>query len=94
MYLKQVFKLERFALEIPSTYYKADALHEYNTILRLALGYCTYMAILIVQNLWNALITERYIENKIHRFTDLCTLSNISVWLLVHPRYGFYIHGR
>lgn len=67
---------------------------EYNTVLRLALGSMTYLIVNLVQNLLNAGFLERYVEHKIQRFTDLCTLSNISVWLQVQPRYGFYIHGR
>nr|CAH0112295.1 unnamed protein product [Daphnia galeata] len=92
--LANVFQFERFALEIPATYFTADTFLNYNTVLRLALGLSTYLFISLVQNILNAALFERYLEHKIQRFTDVCTLSNISVWLRIHSRYGFYIHGR
>lgn len=81
-------------MEIPATYFTADTFLNYNTVLRLALGLSTYLFISLVQNILNAALFERYLEHKIQRFTDVCTLSNISVWLRIHSRYGFYIHGR
>lgn len=90
----QVFNCERFAMEIPSFYSQSNSPSSYNSVLRLALGSTTYLVVSLAQNIWNSAIFERYVEHKIQRFTDLCTLSNISVWLLVLPRYGFYIHGR
>lgn len=71
-----------------------ETLLNYSTVLRLALGLFTYLIIVLVQNVLNAAVFERYFENKVQRFTDVCTLSNISVWVRVYPRYGFYVHGR
>ncbi|XP_046440894.1 meckelin-like [Daphnia pulex] len=90
----KVFQFERFSLEIPATYFMADTFLNYNTVLRLALGLSTYLFFSLAQNILNAALFERYVEHKIQRFTDVCTLSNISVWLRIHSRYGFYIHGR
>uniref|UniRef100_A0A672G4C2 Transmembrane protein 67 n=1 Tax=Salarias fasciatus TaxID=181472 RepID=A0A672G4C2_SALFA len=37
---------------------------------------------------------EHFVEDKIRQFVDLCSISNISVLLLSHRCYGYYIHGR
>ena len=36
----------------------------------------------------------RCVEDKIGQFIDFCSLSNISVFILTHSQYGYYIHGR
>ncbi|KAJ8785197.1 hypothetical protein J1605_007753 [Eschrichtius robustus] len=41
-----------------------------------------------------AVFYERFIEDKIRQFVDLCCMSNISVFLLSHRCFGYYIHGR
>ena len=33
-------------------------------------------------------------ENKIRRFMDFCSVSNISLFLMSHKLFGYYIHGR
>lgn len=40
------------------------------------------------------LIYERYIKNGIQEFVDVCSMANISVFILALENYGFYIHGR
>ncbi|KAF4527344.1 hypothetical protein B566_EDAN001121, partial [Ephemera danica] len=37
---------------------------------------------------------ERYIENSVQQFIDLCSVANISVFLLTNENYGYYLHGR
>jgi meckelin len=37
---------------------------------------------------------ERYVENKIQQFIDLCSVANISVFVLANENYGYYLHGR
>jgi meckelin len=37
---------------------------------------------------------QRIIEDKIINFIDLCSVSNISVFILDQNRHGYYIHGR
>ncbi|EHB16391.1 Meckelin [Heterocephalus glaber] len=37
---------------------------------------------------------ERFVEDKIRQFVDLCSVSNISVFLLSYKCFGYYIHGR
>ena len=40
------------------------------------------------------LFYERFVEDKILNFIDLCSVSNISVFILMYNHYGYYIHGR
>lgn len=81
-------------MEVPSGYSNTDSSSSFNSILQFALGATTYLCVNILQNVFNAVIFERFYGHKIQQFVDLCTLSNISVWLLQQQRYGFYIHGR
>lgn len=37
---------------------------------------------------------ERLVEDKVQQFVDLCSMSNISVFIMAHATYGYYIHGR
>ena len=36
----------------------------------------------------------RFISNPIQNFVDLCSLCNVSVVILSHDQFGYYIHGR
>lgn len=41
-----------------------------------------------------SLILTRLSGNPVHKYTEHCSLANISVFALVEPSYGYYIHGR
>ncbi|XP_040265597.1 meckelin-like [Bufo bufo] len=62
--------------------------------LRFGLSASMWLAVGIVQALFFILIYERFFEDKIKQFVDLCSLSNVSVFILTHKCYGYYIHGR
>uniref|UniRef100_H2YEV3 Meckelin n=1 Tax=Ciona savignyi TaxID=51511 RepID=H2YEV3_CIOSA len=66
----------------------------YNSILRFAIASLVYLGIAIVQILYNIAIHERFIHDKIREFVDLCSVSNVSVFILAQQHYGYYIHGR
>ena len=40
------------------------------------------------------LIYERFFEHKIRQFVDLCSVSNVSVFIMTRRLFGFYVHGR
>uniref|UniRef100_A0A8C6X577 Transmembrane protein 67 n=1 Tax=Naja naja TaxID=35670 RepID=A0A8C6X577_NAJNA len=46
------------------------------------------------QVVYFSVIYERFIEDKIRQFVDLCCMSNVSVFLLSERCFGYYIHGR
>ncbi|XP_069494812.1 meckelin-like isoform X2 [Ambystoma mexicanum] len=63
-------------------------------ILRFGVSVSMWLAVALVQILFVVVIYERFVEDKLHNFVDLCSLSNVSVFVLMHRCYGFYIHGR
>lgn len=48
----------------------------------------------VVQWVFYTFIYERFIEDKIRQYVDLCSMSNVSVFILENARFGYYIHGR
>ncbi|XP_078488655.1 meckelin-like [Ciona intestinalis] len=66
----------------------------YNSILRFAVASLVYLVIAFIQVLYNIAIHERFIHDQIREFIDLCSVSNVSVFILAHNHYGYYIHGR
>ncbi|XP_077023319.1 meckelin isoform X2 [Tamandua tetradactyla] len=66
----------------------------YSRILRYAVSTSLWLVIGSIQILFFAAFYERFIEDKIRQFVDLCCMSNISVFLLSNKCFGYYIHGR
>ncbi|XP_059719660.1 meckelin isoform X2 [Haemorhous mexicanus] len=66
----------------------------WSRILRFGVSAALWVAIAILQIIFFAVIYERFVEDKISQFVDLCCVSNISVFLLSHNCFGHYIHGR
>ncbi|KAL7840509.1 hypothetical protein AOLI_G00258320 [Acnodon oligacanthus] len=65
----------------------------YSRILRYGLASAMWLCIGFIQ-LIISVFHERFVEDKIRQFVDLCSISNISVLLLSHRCFGYYIHGR
>ncbi|XP_066874056.1 meckelin isoform X5 [Kogia breviceps] len=66
----------------------------YSRILRYAVSTVLWLVVGIIQIVFFAVFYERFVEDKIRQFVDLCCMSNISVFLLSHRCFGYYIHGR
>ncbi|KAI7806628.1 meckelin [Triplophysa rosa] len=66
----------------------------YSLILRYGLASALWLSIGLIQMIFFTVFHERFIEDKIRQFVDLCSISNISVLLLSHRCFGYYIHGR
>ncbi|XP_044284014.1 meckelin-like [Varanus komodoensis] len=66
----------------------------WSPVLRFGIAASVWLAVGIVQVVLSVSLYERFVEDKIHQFVDLCSLSNVSVFILTHRCYGFYIHGR
>ena len=47
-----------------------------------------------MQYLTSTIIYQRLFEDKIINFVDLCSVANISVFILDQSLHGYYIHGR
>ncbi|XP_032891723.1 meckelin-like isoform X1 [Amblyraja radiata] len=66
----------------------------WSPILRYGISISMWLAVGLAQTFFFVGICERFVEDKIKQFVDLCSLSNVSVFILLHRCYGFYIHGR
>ncbi|NXD06592.1 MKS3 protein, partial [Nothocercus nigrocapillus] len=66
----------------------------WSRILRFGVSAALWLAIAFLQIIYFAVFYERFVEDKITQFIDLCCMSNISVFLLSHSCFGYYIHGR
>ncbi|XP_056619132.1 meckelin isoform X2 [Triplophysa dalaica] len=66
----------------------------YSLILRYGLASALWLSIGLIQIIFFTVFHERFIEDKIRQFVDLCSISNISVLLFSHRCFGYYIHGR
>ncbi|XP_021118294.1 meckelin isoform X3 [Heterocephalus glaber] len=66
----------------------------YSRILRYAVSTALWLVIGVTQMVFFVGFYERFVEDKIRQFVDLCSVSNISVFLLSYKCFGYYIHGR
>ena len=67
---------------------------EHSYICRLALGVAIWMAVAIVQTVFWVGLYGGMVEDKLAQFTDVCSISNISVFVMSHSNFGYYIHGK
>jgi len=53
-----------------------------------------YMSLAMGQYLFKRLVYEPMFRSVIGEFVDLCSVANVSLFAMLYPRYGFYLHGR
>ncbi|XP_059083812.1 meckelin-like [Tigriopus californicus] len=95
--LFQVIGLEHYATADPkmSLSFKDGEYHsQYSFVCRFALAVVIYMGVALIQALFWTLIYAGVVENKMEQFADVCSLSNISVFILAANNFGYYIHGK
>jgi meckelin len=80
------------ATEQPSPTYLSSQ-DRTNAVLRFAIVSTLWISIALAQYLYYRLFHFRFVRNPLWLFVDLCSLSNISVLLLVEECFGYYIHG-
>lgn len=61
---------------------------------RLLLMALVYLMISASQILLKILVYEPMFRNTVHEFVDLCSVANVSIFCMLYPRFGYYIHGR
>ncbi|XP_068995526.1 meckelin [Embiotoca jacksoni] len=66
----------------------------YSLMLRYGLAATLWLCIGLLQVIFFTVFHEHFVEDKIRQFVDLCSISNISVLILSHRCFGYYIHGR
>lgn len=65
---------------------------ERNYILKFFLAAAIYLIIGLSQLTFKK-VFEIWFPMKIKEFTDLCTVANISLFILDHDLHGYYLHG-
>ncbi|CAF0714891.1 unnamed protein product [Brachionus calyciflorus] len=66
----------------------------YSFILRLGISFLVFTGVEFFQLFVYTVMYSRCIEDKIGQFVDFCSISNISMLIMTHTQYGYYIHGR
>uniref|UniRef100_A0A1B6EQU8 Meckelin n=1 Tax=Cuerna arida TaxID=1464854 RepID=A0A1B6EQU8_9HEMI len=95
--LIKVFGLENWAVSDPdinSTITPEMLYRPANFTLQFAVAILVYVLVYVIQWLLLSVVYERYIKNGIQEFVDVCSLANISVFILTLENFGYYIHGR
>ncbi|CAF0975869.1 unnamed protein product [Adineta ricciae] len=67
---------------------------DYDKVFRTGIAFPILVGTAFLQYIVYIIFYQRFIEDKIINFVDLCSVSNISVFILDHIRHGYYIHGR
>ncbi|XP_071959676.1 meckelin-like [Antedon mediterranea] len=71
-----------------------EYISEDSKVLRFAMATTLYLVIGSFQWIFFTFIYERFIENNLQNFVDLCSMANVSIFVLANRKYGYYIHGR
>ncbi|XP_065347535.1 meckelin [Cloeon dipterum] len=92
----QVIGIEHWATPDPELHTVAQSKfgESKSLALRFAVGLLVYIVAYVVQWLVVTGFFERYVSNSVQQFIDLCSVANISVFIMSHENYGFYLHGR
>ncbi|XP_033124785.1 meckelin-like isoform X2 [Anneissia japonica] len=72
----------------------SEYISEDSRVLRFAMATTLYLVIGSFQWIFFTFIYERFVENSLQNFVDLCSMANISIFVLANHKYGYYIHGR
>ncbi|KAI5693058.1 hypothetical protein M8J75_006918, partial [Diaphorina citri] len=97
VYLLKIAGFENFALAQPELNTRVTDEMVYipeDPLLKLGVAICTYLVVYLTQWLLLIGVYENFIKNGIHQFVDLCSVANVSVFILTTENYGYYIHGR
>ncbi|XP_050521919.1 meckelin isoform X2 [Daktulosphaira vitifoliae] len=92
--LLKVNGFENWATAEPEVHLFQTPYRPTSRILSLGMLVFIFSAIYSIQWLITVGIYERYIKNCIQQFVDICSLTNVSVFILSAEYFGHYIHGR
>ncbi|XP_054290013.1 meckelin-like [Macrosteles quadrilineatus] len=95
--LIKVFGMENWSISDPDINSVATPEMKYrpaNFTFQFAVAFLVFVFVYIVQWLMLSAVYERYVKDGIQEFVDVCSLANISVFILTLENFGYYIHGR
>ncbi|XP_054637877.1 meckelin-like [Dunckerocampus dactyliophorus] len=96
LFFLEVLGFSKFALKDPLPPAQQSpqvSTPSHSRILRYGLAATLWLCIGFLQVIFSVFY-EICVDDKIRQFVDLCSISNISVLLLPHRCFGYYIHGR
>ncbi|RZF41616.1 hypothetical protein LSTR_LSTR000330 [Laodelphax striatellus] len=91
VFLMKVCEIEEWSRAGPDL---SSPHNPYSPLLRFSITLIIYITVYISQWLFMMGVYERYIKNAIQEFVDVCSIANISVFVLALENFGYYIHGR
>ncbi|MBN3315291.1 MKS3 protein, partial [Atractosteus spatula] len=97
LFFLEVVGFSNLALRDPSSNFSRDPQNyspPWSLILRYGVATAMWLVIGFLQMVFFTVFYERFVEDKIRQFVDLCSISNTSVLLLSDRCFGYYIHGR
>lgn len=93
----KVFGWEKWTLAVPDSSFLSPGftgLSPSNLICRFALAILVYLGVYVLQWLFLVGLYERFFKNFIQDFVDVCSMANVSVFILALENFGYYVHGR
>lgn len=90
----QVYGVENWTQADPDIHLDHVLYRPESLILRFGVTLVVYLFVYLSQWLFVVGVYERYIKNGIQEFVDVCSMANVSVFILLQENYGYYIHGR
>ncbi|OHS93827.1 hypothetical protein TRFO_02347 [Tritrichomonas foetus] len=86
------FDVELLSTPIPSTRLITTGFSHW--VLRFAVSSCLWLILMAGQYIFFHFIYWRFYGNPFFNFLDLCTTSNLSVFIATSMSHGYYLHGK
>ncbi|KAJ6624104.1 Meckelin, partial [Pseudolycoriella hygida] len=86
-----LFLIVMMNLEHPIIFERVDSPDE---TLRIGWGIVIFTSVYLSQRLINYLFHERFVNNSVQQFVDVCSMANVSLFILKYETFGYYVHGR
>ena len=98
LFFMKVVGLEHWSTTDPvsraSVDLSVDYVGEISLTLRIAVICLLFLLIALVQWIIFGFIYERFVGDAMGDFIDFCSMSNISLFIISHSHFGYYLHGR
>lgn len=66
----------------------------YSSVLRVAMATSMWLGLGLLEYLFHLFIYSRFFQDRITEFVDFCSITNISMFIMTHTQFGYYIHGK
>lgn len=86
------FDVELLSTPIPSPQLISTGYSHW--VLRYAISAIIWLLVMLLQYMFYNFLYWRFYGNPFFNFLDLCTTSNLSLFVFTSPSHGYYLHGR